>query len=268
MKNNNNHTGSDFDEYLTDNLKESDELVFLHIKNALENPDVGEPNDFKYLIKAIADVAKARGKGDIAEKSGITRQGLHKILNGESVPSIQNVMALLDAIGLKFSVEKVGEVISDAAANVLDVAQYASSLLPRRSTLMKLQKIVYYSQTECLVHYKKPLFKEKIEAWAAGPVVRELFDKHKGLRHISDLKFGNGNALSVEQKACVDWAIAKYGNMDGDTLSHLTHVEDPWRKARKGVPEDSHSHQEITVESIKRYYSNLPNYAELDDSDK
>ncbi len=109
---NNKHTGSDFADYMLESLRESDESVFLHVKVALENPDIGEPDDFKYLIKAIADVAKARGKFEFAEEGGITRQELHKILKGNSVPSIQNITALLSAIGLNFSIEQVGRALS------------------------------------------------------------------------------------------------------------------------------------------------------------
>jgi len=145
---NNKYKGSSFDDYLLQGLKDNDQTVFLHIKDALENPHI-EGDDYKYLIKAINDVAKARGKSELADRSGISRQGLHKILNEQSIPSIQNVMAILNAIGLRFSVEQVTNTISNEnAANVLDVAQYALSLLPRDSTYMKLQKIVYYAQVE------------------------------------------------------------------------------------------------------------------------
>ena len=58
----NKNKGSSFNKYLLENLKEDNQAVFLHIKNALENPDLKEANDYLYLIKAIDDVATARGK--------------------------------------------------------------------------------------------------------------------------------------------------------------------------------------------------------------
>ncbi len=265
---NNKHKGSDFDSYSHESLRESDELVFLHIKEALEESD-GEDDGYQYLIKAIADVAEARGKSEFVSKTGITRQGLHKILNGKSVPSIQNIMALLNVVGLRFSVEKIGSVISDGTpASVLDVAQYARSLLSRNATFMKLQKIVYYSQVESLIHFHRPLFREKIEAWVAGPVVRVLYDKHKGLKHLNSSDLGNPENLTTEHKVCIQWAVEKYGNMDGDTLSHLTHIEQPWKKARKGVADGVHSSSEITVESMREYYSQIPDYSELDEAEE
>jgi len=71
----------------------------------------------------------------------------------------------------------------------------------------------------------------------------------------------------MEQKTCIDWAIEKYGRLDSDRLSHLTYLEDPWKKARRGVPEGVRSDKEITTESMLTYYSNLPNYSELDEKE-
>lgn len=260
--------GSNFNKYLFEILKEDDQAAFLHIKEALEHPDIKENNDYLYLLKAINDVATARGKGDLAENSGLSRQGLHKILNGKSIPNIQNIMAILNAIGLRFTVEQIQEVVSDEPASVLDIAEYASNRIARGSTYMKLQKIVYYAQVESLVHYKKPLFNEKILAWRGGPVVRELFDKHQGRKYLTNINLGNASQLSMEQKSCVNWAIEKYGNLDGDTLSHLTHIEQPWKDARANLPSDAPSDTEITQQSLANYYSNLPKYRDLEEQDE
>ena len=59
-------------------------------------------------------------------------------------------------------------------AKVKDVAQY---ILEKQGdmTTIKLQKLVYYCQAWALVWTEAPLFEEKIEAWANGPVTPELF---------------------------------------------------------------------------------------------
>ena len=265
----NKNKGFSFNEYLLENLRDDDQAVFFHIKEALQDPDIKKNNDYLYLIKAIGDVATARGKANLAENAGLSRQGLHKILKGESIPNIQNIMAILNAIGLRFSIEQVREVVSeDKPASVLDVAEYASTLISRNSTYMKLQKIIYYAQVESLIHYLKPLFGEKILAWSGGPVVRELFDQHRGYKILNNIKLGNPAYLSMEQKTCIQWAIEKYGKLDGDTLSHLTHIESPWRDARKGLPHEAPSDAEITLQSMIDYYSNLPKYRELEERDE
>lgn len=75
-------------------------------------------------------------------------------------------------------------------ANVFDVAKY---ILHKKGpmTTMKLQKLVYYCQAWSLVWDGKPIFEEKIQAWASGPVVRELYNEHRGVFIISDLEKGN-----------------------------------------------------------------------------
>ncbi len=62
---------------------------------------------------------------------------------------------------------------------VFDVAAYILEKKGIMST-MKLQKLVYYSQAWSMVWDEKPLFEENIEAWANGPVVRDLFYYHRG----------------------------------------------------------------------------------------
>ena len=64
-------------------------------------------------------------------------------------------------------------------ARIDDVAAYILENLGSVST-MKLQKLAFYSQAYYLVEFGAPLFSEKFEAWANGPVAPELFRKHRG----------------------------------------------------------------------------------------
>ncbi len=50
----------------------------------------------------------------------------------------------------------------------------------RTLSTVKLQKLVYYSQAWHLVWEDRPLFPERIEAWANGPVVPDLYREHRG----------------------------------------------------------------------------------------
>jgi hypothetical protein len=56
--------------------------------------------------------------------------------------------------------------------------------------------------------------------------------------------------------------------MDVEPLSHLTHIEMPWKNARKGVPVGKHSKNERTTKSMSKYYSKIPDYSELYESEK
>ncbi len=141
-------------------------------------------------------------------------------------------------------------------ANVLDVAEY---ILRKHGsmTTWKLQKLVYYCQAWSLVWDEKSLFSEKIEAWSNGPVVRRLFDIHKGQFTISNIPGGNPANLTTGETETIDAIIDYYGGKSSQYLSDLTHMEDPWKLARQDIPDDRRSNKEISYESIVEYYGSL-----------
>jgi uncharacterized phage-associated protein len=142
-------------------------------------------------------------------------------------------------------------------ANVFDVAQYILQKQNRPISAMKLQKLVYYCQAWSLVWDEKPLFGEKIEAWVAGPVIRELYNFHKGRFEICSLEKGNPNNLTKKQKETIDAVIDYYGDQTAQWLSDLSHMENPWIEARKGIPDGANCDNEITIASMHEYYSSL-----------
>jgi len=139
---------------------------------------------------------------------------------------------------------------------VFDVAAY---ILERMETIttMKLQKLVYYSQAWSLVWDEKPLFEEDIEAWANGPVVRGLFDYHRGMYEISSMPLGNSGLLNQEQRDTVDAVLEYYGHRSAQWLIELTHMEDPWVQARKGLPKLERGNRIISLDVMADYYSSL-----------
>ena len=142
--------------------------------------------------------------------------------------------------------------------SVLDVALYILEKLGPM-TAMKLQKLVYYCQAWSLVWDERPMFSEKIEAWSNGPVVKELFDIHRGEFTVtSQIIPGNSRNIDRTGKETIDSVLEYYGNKGSQWLSDLTHMEDPWKNARAGIPDGSRSNREITHASMAEYYENLP----------
>ena len=142
-------------------------------------------------------------------------------------------------------------------ANIFDTAKYILERSGSMST-MKLQKLCYYSQAWSLVWDDSPLFEEDFQAWENGPVCPELFFKTQGKYKVSasDETGGNGD-LSDNQKDTIDRVLAHYGGHDAQWLSQLTHMEDPWIKAREGMPAGARCTNIITKESMALYYSGL-----------
>lgn len=140
--------------------------------------------------------------------------------------------------------------------SVFDVVKYILSK-QKPITAMKLQKLVYYCQAWSLVWDEKALFKEKIEAWANGPVVRELYISHRGKYEISAITAGDIKNLENYQKETIDSVLKFYGDKTSQWLSDLTHMEKPWREAREGIAEGERGDREITHSSMEEYYTSI-----------
>lgn len=144
-------------------------------------------------------------------------------------------------------------------ASIFDVAKYILSKTGSIST-MKLQKLCYYSQAWSLVWDDKELFPEEFQAWANGPVCKELFDLHRGMFKISEKDIPDEkayNGLDEGQKETIDAVLNYYGSKDAQWLSTLTHMEEPWKNARIGVAPGMPSSEVITKESMAEYYGSL-----------
>ncbi len=139
---------------------------------------------------------------------------------------------------------------------VFDVAAYILEKIGTMTT-MKLQKLVYYSQAWSLVWDEKPLFEENVEAWANGPVVRDLFDYHRGMYEVSSMPIGNSRLLNQVQQETIDAVLDYYGHRSAQWLIELTHIEDPWVQARRGLPKLERGHRVISLDTMADYYSSL-----------
>ena len=141
------------------------------------------------------------------------------------------------------------------SARVLDVSEY---LLQQKRPIsaMKLQKLVYYCQAWSLAWCDVPMFAEPIQAWQNGPVVRALYDAHKGQYQVWTVG-GDPEHLSPESRSIADIILTFYGDKSAMWLSDLMHAEDPWRNARRGLPDTANTENEITLESMMEYYTGL-----------
>ena len=137
-----------------------------------------------------------------------------------------------------------------------DIAAYILCEMGEMTT-MKLQKLVYYAQAWSLVWDEKPLFNERIEAWANGPVVPELYLVHRGKFTVGKWPQGNPDILDGTQRETVRAVLDFYGKKDSQWLSNLTHREDPWVSAREDLAPGERGNTEITLAAMAEYYSSL-----------
>lgn len=138
--------------------------------------------------------------------------------------------------------------------SVFDVAKYILKEL-RTVSAIKLEKLVYYCHVWYIVeHNGTPLFKEPIEAWVNGPVVRSLYNDHRKQDYVSFLSSGNINNLSEDQKFIINKVLAYYKNKSIIWLITHTHKEQPWKIARQGFRESERCENIITNEDIYSFY--------------
>jgi len=143
----------------------------------------------------------------------------------------------------------------------LSIAEYfidKANKEKRVITNKKLQKLVYYAQAWSLVLKNKKLFDEKIEAWVHGPAIKSLYAKYKsfGFNPIQkevDASFLEN--LPSESKKILDSIWSVYGGLDAEYLEMLTHSEMPWKEAREGLQSSENSENEISLKTMKRFYS-------------
>jgi uncharacterized phage-associated protein len=148
---------------------------------------------------------------------------------------------------------------TEKPVSVVDIAAYILSKQSKKNpiTAWKLQKLVYYCQAWSLVWDERALFKEKILAWANGPVVKELYNQHKGMFYVKEMPIGNQKNLSSNQKDTIDHVLKSYGDKTGQWLSDLTHLENPWIEARIGIAPGIRGAAEIQLSTMHEYYSGV-----------
>ena len=85
----------DIAEFLTD-----DETIVEYLKAALEE------NDPAFFMKAVGDVARAKGMTSVAEETQLGRASLYKALSGERDPRISTVMKVLGSLDIQLAVAR------------------------------------------------------------------------------------------------------------------------------------------------------------------
>lgn len=80
------------------NPKEAAAYLNVHLEDSSKDKD-------QLFLLALRDVAKAYGFTELAHKSELGRESLYKALSENGNPKLVTLISVLDALGLKLSVE-------------------------------------------------------------------------------------------------------------------------------------------------------------------
>ncbi|WP_020474166.1 Panacea domain-containing protein [Zavarzinella formosa] len=127
--------------------------------------------------------------------------------------------------------------------------------------LLKLQKLVYYSQAWHLATAGEPLFDGRFQAWIHGPVSRELYDRFANTKSLysqvwpSNVTPGfDPDSVPLAARAHIDAVLEAYVQYSGSQLEEMTHREEPWQLARKGYAPSQRCEVEIDEAAMSNYY--------------
>lgn len=124
-------------------------------------------------------------------------------------------------------------------------------------TNLKLQKLVYYAQAWHLALYKEPLFSNDCQAWVHGPVFTSVYHRFNqyGWNPIQYEHIKVNLAPNI--KSHLDEIFRVFNRFTASELEQMTHQEEPWQKARIGLPPDEPSNNYISKDDMKDFYSRL-----------
>ncbi|MGW0032138.1 Panacea domain-containing protein [Streptomyces sp. NPDC003314] len=99
---------------------------------------------------------------------------------------------------------------------------------------MKLQKLCYFAYGYHMAWEDRQLFPERFEAWANGPVARELYSQHRGKFSLNKGEIaGQPCNLDGSERESVDIVLDSFNVYTAHELSAMTHAAGPWVYARE-----------------------------------
>lgn len=139
--------------------------------------------------------------------------------------------------------------------DAIDVAKYAIDYYHEKGltiTNLKLQKLLYYIQGECLKVFDFPVFADAIRAWKHGPVVPTVYRQYNKYAGTPILEHGNPSCkFSPNYIKVFNKILDKYKDADAWELVTKTHQEDPWKDAYVQGEMDN----QIPISEIKKYFT-------------
>jgi probable addiction module antidote protein len=93
-----------FDALLIEQLQTDPEFTEVYLKGSLAEYE--KDKDICFFLNALRRIAEARGgMTDLARKTGLSRQNLYKIFTAKSMPRVDTLNAILNALGFRLAVQ-------------------------------------------------------------------------------------------------------------------------------------------------------------------
>ena len=87
---------------VAEHLRTPEEMA-AYLEACMEEAD----GDAAFIAKALGNIARAKGMSQVASDAGLSRESLYKALSGERNPTLDTVLRVMGALGLKLRAEAV-----------------------------------------------------------------------------------------------------------------------------------------------------------------
>lgn len=239
--------------------KQEDIITIEEINNILEMYHIGKRPLSRLLGFGEITVTRfLNGKLPSKKSSDI----LKSVLNSTS--KMRKYVEKTTDDSLKSACEKVLKSIDELeqmknAPKVEQISQYFLMNL-EDTTNMAINKLLHFAQISNYMVYNKPLFDCESEAWIHGPVYPVIYQKYKKYKKdVITPIIKNDNLLNLDkrEKELLDKVILNFGCYSSVTLRNMTHFENVWIDARKGLKDNEPSNEVIKLEELEKYAHQL-----------
>lgn len=145
--------------------------------------------------------------------------------------------------------------------DIFDVAEFViehSTKEDKELSTMRLHKLLYYCQAWHIVFEGEEMFSDPFHAWASGPIVPTIMDRHKGVFSVFSGFFeGCAQRVSYKSQTTIKAVLQAYGSLSGIQLCTVSVGESPWQKARSksGAIPGYATDTVISIEDMEKFYS-------------
>ncbi len=84
---------------IADHLRTPEEMA-AYLEACIAESD----GDTSFVVKALGDIARAKGMTQIAQETGLGRESLYKALSADGNPRFETIVRVAKALGLEISV--------------------------------------------------------------------------------------------------------------------------------------------------------------------
>ncbi len=175
---------------------------------------------------------------------------------------LEHNKANISEVAYRKSIAAVEEISRNSLSTENKLEMAAKYLLIQASeiTPLALQKLLYFAQGFQKAFTGQFMFKEDCEAWVHGPVYRVIFEQYRNYacHPIEEKELAYDQTRFTEGEIdMLNHIVNYFGCYSGKVLEYMTHTEEPWRLARRGLESWESSDRIIEKETIASYFSNV-----------